>query len=284
MKKLLILILFSLILTSCQTRVHEVSFFVDGGSPIANISVEHEKRINLPTAEKEGHTFLGWYVSTSPTAERFDGFTPITQSMTLYARYRMNTYSVTYETNGGSSIPSSSYLYNEHLNVPEEPLKNGFRFIGWYSDQALQQRYTFNAMPAHDVILYAKWDQINGTGSDVLDPFLVNIEFEYQFFIDYEKKLYLVFHPSHNGFYTFESFGDFDTYVYLYALATGLESPKGMQDLYLIGEEDDFGERQNFRLTIEMTQASVYYIVIELFWYQTQSGQIGFKVIEGGNQ
>lgn len=61
---------------------------------------------------------------------------------------------VTYESNGGSTVPSQTVKYNETANKPADPTKSGYTFAGWYAEEKLTNKYDF-ATP--DITLYAKW-------------------------------------------------------------------------------------------------------------------------------
>jgi uncharacterized repeat protein (TIGR02543 family) len=66
-------------------------------------------------------------------------------------------HSISYNTNGGSSIDQQSYPVGSVINKPTDPEKNGYTFAGWFSDAELKQAFTFTAMPDQDLNLYAKW-------------------------------------------------------------------------------------------------------------------------------
>ncbi len=68
-----------------------------------------------------------------------------------------NGYTITYLTNGGSQISSVTKKYNEKLSAPMNPVRVGYTFEGWYSDDMLTEKYSFTTMPAKNLILYAKW-------------------------------------------------------------------------------------------------------------------------------
>ena len=49
---------------------------------------------------------------------------------------------VTYESNGGSTVPSQTVKYNETANKPADPTKSGYTFAGWYTEEKLTNKYT----------------------------------------------------------------------------------------------------------------------------------------------
>lgn len=69
------------------------------------------------------------------------------------------TYTITFETNGGSSAASQSVAQNGTVKEPAIPTKDGFVFAGWYTDQALQTKYDFTAKVTKSFTLYAAWTE-----------------------------------------------------------------------------------------------------------------------------
>lgn len=110
-----------------------------------------------PTAE--GFDFINWFVSTnSQTVVEFPF--NITGNVSVYARWRIKQYTITYNSNGGSLVEATKYDYAEAVTAPYVPYKKGFSFEGWFIDSELQTPFTFTestTMPAQDFTLYAKW-------------------------------------------------------------------------------------------------------------------------------
>ena len=71
------------------------------------------------------------------------------------------TYNITFDTNDGSSITSQEVLRNAKVVKPYTPIKNGFKFVGWYEDEALTKVYNFDNKVFSDRTLYAKWIEEN---------------------------------------------------------------------------------------------------------------------------
>ncbi|MCD8049378.1 MAG: InlB B-repeat-containing protein, partial [Clostridia bacterium] len=66
-------------------------------------------------------------------------------------------YTVTFNTNGGSTIGSVKVDKNDTLSEPEEPTKSGYEFAGWYTSAELTSEYDFDAKVTENFTLYAKW-------------------------------------------------------------------------------------------------------------------------------
>ena len=75
---------------------------------------------------------------------------------------KLDTFTVSYSTNGGSEIASHKILQDRVLTKPADPTKDGFTFAGWYSDAELTSAYDFTAPVTQDITLYASWT-VNST-------------------------------------------------------------------------------------------------------------------------
>lgn len=122
-------------LTARWARVaHTVAFDSDGGSAVAAQQVEEDAAATEPVAPtRSGWTFDGWFDG----ATAWDFTTPVTGATTLTAHWTRNTVTVTFDTEGGGTIPS---LVVDEFGVatrPADPTRAGFVFRGWYSNGAL---------------------------------------------------------------------------------------------------------------------------------------------------
>lgn len=77
--------------------------------------------------------------------------------VTVDVTYTAKDYTVTYESNGGSTVPSQTVKYNETANKPADPTKSGYTFAGWYTEEKLTNKYDFAAPVTGNITLYAKW-------------------------------------------------------------------------------------------------------------------------------
>ncbi len=66
---------------------------------------------------------------------------------------------VSFETNGGSEIPDQIVQYGETVNRPDNPVRDGYRLVGWYTDIDLQDPWEFDTDTVKgNMTLYAKWE------------------------------------------------------------------------------------------------------------------------------
>lgn len=75
---------------------------------------------------------------------------------------------VSFDTMGGSAVEAKTCEYNGKISAPEEPTKEGYAFIGWFSDSALTEKWDFaSGVLSENKTLYAAWVQGTvATGED----------------------------------------------------------------------------------------------------------------------
>ena len=139
-----------------------LTFDATGGQPISAFTLDRNHVISdpLPVPDRTGYTFLGWYIDQDHE-QAFDPQSPILHDLTLYAKWAVNTYTITFESNGGSIIPAITQDYETSIDAPDHPIKTGYVFGGWFQDADLTDMYELTIMPPEDMIVYAKWDMIH---------------------------------------------------------------------------------------------------------------------------
>src|SRR3989339_409956 len=155
---------------------YTITFEESGGSAVLDITQDFNTAVTAPNnPTKEGYTFGGWYSDAALTTAYTFTVMPA-QNITLYAKWTIIQYTITFEENGGSAVLDITQDFNTAVTAPNNPTKEGYTFGGWYSDAALTTAYTFTVMPAQNITLYAKWTIIQYTitfeesgGSAVLD-------------------------------------------------------------------------------------------------------------------
>ena len=122
---------------------YTITFDTDGGSDIDPITQDYGTAINAPAAPtKTGYTFMGWEPALPPTMPA--------ENMTIKAQWRINRYTVTFDTGGGSAVAPITQDYGTAITAPADPTREGYTFIGW--DKAIPA-----TMPAGDMTIKAKW-------------------------------------------------------------------------------------------------------------------------------
>ena len=139
--------------------IHRVSFTNPDGSVISYQEINGNELLVQPVdPTKVGYRFDGWY-SDAEFLTAYDFTTAVTEELVIYAKWVPNQYQVVFESNGGTSIQGISVSFEDFVTEPVAPTKLGYDFIGWYTDEALTERYDFDSPIVGDLILYAKWEK-----------------------------------------------------------------------------------------------------------------------------
>ena len=73
---------------------------------------------------------------------------------------RKISYTVTFNSNGGSLVGALSVINGKTIEKPEDPEKEGYKFIGWYTDDKFTEPFLFGSQAVvSDITLYAYWGQ-----------------------------------------------------------------------------------------------------------------------------
>ena len=78
-------------------------------------------------------------------------------------------YTVIFETNGGSEIDYQIVTGGQSAQKPSDPARDGYTFVGWYADEALETAFDFSAPVTEDTTVYAKWAEALTEDSDKKD-------------------------------------------------------------------------------------------------------------------
>ena len=115
--------------------------------------------IEAPAAPvKEGYTFVKWDATIPATMPARD--------VTVTAVFKINQYTITFVTDGGTAVAPITQDYGTAVAAPAAPTKAGYSFAGWYKDGVA---YTFTTMPAEDITLTAKWSTDSHNAIFVID-------------------------------------------------------------------------------------------------------------------
>ena len=148
---------------------------------------------------RDGYTFQGWATTADGQATTMPAKMP-EGGATLYAKWGIKQYTITYNTNGGSAINETNTLkrdYNSAIPKPSDPSKTGNTFKGWFADSDCTTPCDFtNGKVTGDITLYAKWEvntytiTFNSNGGSHVDPITQ----------DYNSAIDAPANPSREGF------------------------------------------------------------------------------------
>lgn len=165
--KLVVLILSALFISacSCSKIKYEVTFDIDGKETVVNVN-KGDKAETIEEPKKEGYTFDGWYLGE----EKYDFNKEVTSDLKLVAKWTKNnvqeepetpvktkTYIVKFNTDSESVINDLKVKKNDKVTKPSDPVKNGYKFLGWYLNGKL---YNFDKKVTKNITLVAKWEKL----------------------------------------------------------------------------------------------------------------------------
>ena len=140
---------------------YTVTFDSYGGTPVPP---KQEVEYGLTAAKPDdptlkGHTFAFWYLGEDEqNATAYDFGTPVTENITLTAKWNINKYTVTFDTDGGTPVPPNQEVeYGLTATEPATaPTKTGYTFDGWYLGD---EKYDFSDAVEQNITLYANWEK-----------------------------------------------------------------------------------------------------------------------------
>ncbi|MCR5268518.1 MAG: carboxypeptidase regulatory-like domain-containing protein, partial [Lachnospiraceae bacterium] len=142
---------------AAQVTYYLVTFMAQG-TVYKSVSIESGKKVAKPSnppAPSEDATFLYWYKDDPSVA--YDFSTPVTDNLTLTAKWQGQEFTVRFNTNGGSYVYPQTVENGETLSEPVT-VRKGYTFAGWYKDADCTEPWNFNTEVTSSMTLYAKWD------------------------------------------------------------------------------------------------------------------------------
>ena len=137
-----------------QIRTYTVTFDSDGGSDVDSVTVEHGQAASEPAEPtREGYDFLGWYNGNA----EYDFSTAVTSDLTLTAQWQIRTYTVTFNSDGGTNIDAVTVDHGDTLDPPADPEKDGYIFVCWFVGDSTDESYDFDTPVTSDMTLTANW-------------------------------------------------------------------------------------------------------------------------------
>ena len=148
-------------------RSYTATFNGNGGgtpSPSTITKTYGSELGTLPTCSRTGYTFLGWYTASSG-GTKISSTTKITGAITYYAQWSINSYTLTYNVNGGNAVSpaSKSVQYGSAYGTLPTPTRAStaqysYTFAGWYTAATGGTQVTANTtMGAGNTTIYAHW-------------------------------------------------------------------------------------------------------------------------------
>ncbi|MCQ2398941.1 MAG: leucine-rich repeat protein, partial [Clostridia bacterium] len=105
---------------------------------------------------------------TDYTVTLADGIITLNRGGTEYKFYIDKTYTVSFNTNNGSSVADQTVKFGDTAEAPADPIKDGFEFKGWYADSACTTPYNFTEIVTANTTVYAKWNIVVSVNGDTI--------------------------------------------------------------------------------------------------------------------
>ncbi|MBQ8944847.1 MAG: InlB B-repeat-containing protein [Clostridia bacterium] len=141
---------------SVSITFHLTTLNANNGSvtPVA-ILTQNGYSFALPTAERDGYTFLGWATSSTATSAQYQPGASfnLNDNMVLYAVWEKTAYTAKFIVDG-QTVSSMTCYYGDTINKPADPSKSGYTFTGWAPEVPA-------TMPEQNLTFYAQWSKDN---------------------------------------------------------------------------------------------------------------------------
>ena len=138
-----------------EINQYTITFDTNGGSEIAPITQDYGTKITAPdNPTRKGYTFRGWDKEIPETMPA--------ENITVKAQWKINQYTIAFDTNGGSEIAPITQDYGTEITAPDNPTRKGYTFKGW--DKEIPE-----TMPAENITITARWkDTEKPTGEIII--------------------------------------------------------------------------------------------------------------------
>ena len=167
MKKILMILGLALLLSGCGGNdptliLFRVTFVSHGDEVLGTVDVPEGHTINRPVADpvRDDWTFINWFDSAAG-GELFDFETRITRHTFIWARWTQTPATVTFNLAGGTwRLSGNTSVINQGDPVrmpPEDPVRTGYLFAGWFDDPFGGNVWDFETPINDDITIWARW-------------------------------------------------------------------------------------------------------------------------------
>lgn len=115
--------------------------------------------LSLPTPTRTGYYFGGWWTGTNGTGTNYNTTYTANAAATLYAKWTLNQYVITFNSDGGSAVANMTKTHGSSVSLPT-PTKEGYTFAGWkYGDTNIGTTCSINGSSNNaEIALVAVWN------------------------------------------------------------------------------------------------------------------------------
>ncbi len=138
---------------------YTVTFDSQGGTAVSAQTVDYGSTISQPADPVlTGYTFAGWFTEPGCTSPWLFGSGKVEGDATLYARWTINQYTVSFDPQGGSAIAMQTVNYNGYAADPGAPARTGYTFGGWFREAGCVTQWVFAVdTVTENWTLFAQW-------------------------------------------------------------------------------------------------------------------------------
>ena len=126
-----------------EINQYTVTVKPENGKADIIITQDYGTPITAPTLTRKGYTFKGWDKEIPETMPA--------ENITVKAQWKINQYTIAFDTNGGSEIAPITQDYGTKIIAPADPTRKGYTFKGW--DKEIPE-----TMPADNITVKAQWE------------------------------------------------------------------------------------------------------------------------------
>lgn len=183
-------------------NTYKVEFQTNGGNKIEDQIIENGGIVSKPADPTRARsTFIGWF-SDSQLKEPYDFSSAVTKDITIYARWeggyeyppivsggndnynkddsipKPNKYTVSFYINNNTDTiyQTQTIVSGNKISPPNEPVRDGFTFIGWSTEKEKTNIFDFNSIVNSNTKLYAQWINFEDNKDNDNDGIPDNIE------------------------------------------------------------------------------------------------------------
>lgn len=144
-------------------ELEEFTLTLDFGDSKQDVKVYAGKLEKPQDPVREGFVFVRWELD----GEAFDFNNPIDSNLVLKAVWEVQTFEVSFDSNGGSDVANQTTDYGKSVSRPTNPTRGGYTFVGWFIDDV---EYDFSKPIDSDIKLVAKWEEEKVTVTEPSTP------------------------------------------------------------------------------------------------------------------
>ena len=144
-----------------SSKGYMITFMANGGTGAPHEQdIADQATVNLDPNpfSRSGYGFTGWNTKADGSGTSYSDGQSVTfySDLVLYAQWKQ--YTVRFNMNGhGTQIPAQTVPAGQLLERPDDPVDEAYDFIGWYTEEELENEYDFETPVKADFRLYAKW-------------------------------------------------------------------------------------------------------------------------------